>query len=415
MDFPLFVKVKQRFPRPVVEDVAQKVREELERIGFRGRVKPGWRVAITAGSRGIRNIAAILRAVAEEVRAAGADPFIVAAMGSHGGGSAQGQKKVLASLGITEESVGCPVVAGEEVVEIGRTAGGVRVFCDALAWQADGMVVVNRIKPHTTFHGPVESGLLKMMMVGLGKARGASAFHSTAPAAMPQVLLEAGEVFLRAGKVLAGLGIVENGYEETACIEAVVPEEMVAAEMRLLKEAYRLLPRLPADELDFLVVREMGKNISGTGMDVNVIGRMRMAGVPEPQRPFIARIVVLDLTAESHGNATGIGLADFTTARLVEKMDREATYLNCITSGNVQRAMIPIVMPDDQKAVEAALRSLGAEDCRALKGAIIKNTLELECLWVTENLAGELAGREGVEILTTPQKIEFTGGLLQLA
>jgi uncharacterized protein (DUF362 family) len=407
MKAPLFVKIRQHFPRPVIKDVQQMVRTELKKVNLRSRLKPGQRVAITAGSRGIKNIVAILRTVAEEIRAAGAEPFVVAAMGSHGGGSAEGQKKVLASLGITESSVGCPVMAADEVVEVGRTASGKRVFCDALAWEAGAIVVVNRIKPHTTFHGPVESGLLKMMAVGLGKARGASVFHRTKPGEMSQALLEMGEVFLCSGRVVAGLAVVENGYEETAIVEAAPPEELVSMETRLLKAAYHLLPRLPVDELDFLVVREMGKNISGTGMDVNVIGRMRMAGVPEPERPFIARIVVLDLTDESHGNATGIGLADFTTARLVEKIDRGATYLNCITSGNVQRAMLPIVLPGDQEAFEAALRSLGAEDTCRLRGAIIKNTLELEYLWVTANLVGELACREGVEIITLSRKFEF--------
>ncbi|MFZ5640609.1 MAG: hypothetical protein ACOY4Q_07945, partial [Bacillota bacterium] len=221
-------------------------------------------------------------------------------------------------------------------------------------------------------------------------------------------------VFLRSGKIVAGLAVVENGYEETAMVETALPEDLVELEKKLLKEAYRLLPRLPVDCLDFLVVGEMGKNISGTGMDVNVIGRMRMAGVPEPRHPFIERIVVLDLTAQSHGNATGIGLADITTARLAAKIDREATYLNCLTSGNLQRAMLPVVMPDDRKAIEAALQSLATDDTGNLKGAIIKNTLEMEHLWVTEGLARDLARHTGVDIVSPPQRLVFAGGLLAL-
>ncbi len=410
-----FVKIRQIFPRPVVQDVRARVLSEMERIGFRARVKPGQRVAITAGSRGIKNITAILGALVEAVRTAGAEPFIVGAMGSHGGGTAEGQQQVLASLGITREALGCPVLTATEVVEMGETPRGVKVFCDVNAWNADGIIVCNRIKPHTTFHGPVESGLMKMMAVGLGKVKGASFIHRLKPEQIARTLIDIGQVFIQSGKVVAGVGIVENSCEDTAIIEAATPGEILEVERRLLQEAYRLMPRLPVEELDFLIVREMGKNISGTGMDTNVIGRTRMIGVPEPPRPFIARIIVLDLTGESHGNATGIGLADITTRRLVEKMDRRATYLNCITSGNVQRAMLPIIMPDDRAAIEAAVASLNAgETVNHLKGAMIKNTLELEYLWVTENLARELSQRTDIEVVGPPGPLVFREGNLVL-
>ncbi|OPX91980.1 MAG: hypothetical protein A4E54_00104 [Pelotomaculum sp. PtaB.Bin117] len=409
-----FVRIRQIFPGPVVDDPYNKVIKEMERINLGARIKPGWRVAITAGSRGINNIGAILGAVVESVGMAGAEPFIIGAMGSHGGGTAEGQKAVLSSLGITREKLGCPVLTSEEVVEIGATPDGIKVFCDINAWRADGIIVCNRIKPHTTFHGPVESGLMKMMAVGLGKTRGATCFHRLEPRRMARALVEIGDVFTRSGKIIGAIGIVENSYEDTAIIEAVSPDKLVEVEERLLEEAYRFIPRLPADKLDFLIVRQMGKNFSGTGMDTNVIGRMRIAGVPEPETPFVARIVVLDLSGVSHGNATGVGLADITTRRLADKMDSRTTYLNCITSGNVQRAMLPIIMPDDRTAIEAAVRSLSADEPLNLKGAVINNTLELEYMWVTGSVADELSGRSDIEIIGAPRRLTFNDGLMVL-
>lgn len=397
-----------------ITDVSSAVAGELSKINLREWVRPGARVAITAGSRGIKNITVILKSVADAIKAAGARPFVVGAMGSHGGGSAAGQMEVLRTLGITEEALGCPVHTSDEVVEVGSTPAGVRVYCDREAWSAEGIIVVNRVKPHTTFHGPVESGLFKMMVVGLGKARGAAAIHRLGPHQMAPALLDMGRLYVRSGKMLAGLAVVENNKEETAVIEAAAPDGIEEMEKRLLQLAYRLLPRLPVERLDFLVVREMGKNISGTGMDTNVIGRARIAGVPEPDSPFIARVVVLELTGESHGNATGIGLADFTTRRLVDKMDAGATYLNCITSGNVQRAMLPIIMADDREAIEAAIKSLTGADVANLKGAVIKNTLELERLWVTEAVAAGLDGREDVKVLSEPEPLVFSNGRLML-
>jgi len=409
-----FVRIRQIFPRPVISDPYIKVLKEMERINLRSNIKPGWRVAITAGSRGIKNISAILAALVETIKTAGAEPFIVGAMGSHGGGTAEGQKDVLTSLGITQENLNCPVLTSENVVEIGTTPAGIKAFCDINAWNADGIIVCNRIKPHTTFHGPVESGLMKMMAVGLGKTRGATCFHRLGPQQMAQFLIETGNFFVRSGKIIAAIGIVENSYEDTAIIEAVSPDRLVEVEKRLLLEAYRLMPRLPVDKLDFLIVRLMGKDFSGTGMDTNVIGRLRMAGVPEPEKPFIARIVVLDLSEASHGNATGIGLADITTRRLVDKMDSRVTYLNCITSGNIQRAMLPVIMPDDRAAIEAAIRSLSTDEPVNLKGAIINNTLELEYLWVTGNVAAELNGRSDIEVAGPPRRLTFNDGFMVL-
>lgn len=409
-----FVKIKQTFPRPAVADPYSRVLAEMERIGLRSAVRPGRRIAITAGSRGIKNIVPILRALADAVREAGGDPFVVGSMGSHGGGTARGQEEVLESLGISEKAMGCPVLTSSETLETGSTPEGVRAHCDVNAWQAGGIIVCNRVKPHTTFHGPVESGLCKMIGVGLGKAMGASLIHHLGPDRMSRTILDLAGIFIESGKILAGVGMVENAYEDTAIIEACPAGEIPELDRRLLEEAYSMMPRLPVAALDFLVVREMGKNLSGTGMDTNIIGRIRIAGVPEPERPFIRRIAVLDLTAESHGNASGIGLADITTSKLVEKTDFGATYLNCLTSGNVQRAMIPITMPDDREAVRAVLQSFSGIPAETLRGAVIKNTLELEQLWVTENLITELKGREDIVPVSGPRPLSFRGGALCL-
>lgn len=409
-----FAKIRQKFPRPVVHDIPGEVRKELEGSGLAGRIKPGQRIAITAGSRGIKDITTILRSVVEVVRHCGGDPFIVGAMGSHGGGTIDGQRSVLAHLGITESSMGCPVLVSDQVVQIGETPSGLKVYCDINAYRADGIIVCNRIKPHTSFHGANESGLCKMMAVGLGKAPGASVVHHQGTEVMAQTIVDMTQVFLQTGKVVAGLAIVENGYEETAIIRACTPEELVRVERGLLEKARSYLPKLPVEKLDLLVVREMGKNFSGTGMDTNVIGRVRIIGAPEPSSPFIARIVVLDLSEKARGNATGIGLADVTTRRLVDKIDFDAMYLNCITTGNLQRAMLPVIMPTDEKAIEAALRSLALTDPASLRGAIINNTLELEYLWVTTSLLDDLTRREDIEAVKTGEALAFRDGRLVL-
>lgn len=393
MRFPAMVQVTQQFDRTQVMDPAATVRQELERLGIHGMVRPGARIAITAGSRGIRNNVPMLRAVADSVRRAGGEPFIVGAMGSHGGGTADGQMAVLESLGVTEAAMGCPVLASAEVVELGRTAEGLGVYCDANAYHSDGIILLNRVKPHTSFTGSHESGLMKIAAIGLGKAPGATQIHGRGAARMADSILSVARVLLMKAPIIAGIGVVENGFEETARVVAFRPDELEAGEAGLLAVARRFSPRLPMTELDLLVVEAMGKDYSGTGIDTNVIGRMRMFGVDEPASPRIARIAVLDLTDASHGNATGIGLADVTTARLEAKVDRHATYLNCITSTNVQRAFLPIVAPTDREAVTLALRSLGLADAAHARVARIPNTLELERLWVSEPVAAELRGR----------------------
>ena len=416
--YPRMIRIRQRFEAPVVRDVARKVRKELGALKLGQRIEPGDTVAIPAGSRGITDIGAILKTVVERLREIGARPFIVPAMGSHGGGTAEGQQEVLRHIGITEARMGVPIRASMEVVRIGETPEGFPVHLDRHAAQADHIVVINRAKPHTEFYGAVESGLLKMITIGLGKRQGAEISHKVAVKhPFSEVAQAVAQVVLRERSVLFGLGVVENGYEQTACIQAAGPEGLIALDKRLLREAKRLMPRLPFDDIDVLIVDEMGKNISGSGMDTNVIGRKSWAfhrGMDE--KPKITRIFVRDLTQESGGNACGIGLADFTTQRLLAKMDVDISRLNALTATRPRGVMIPIAFDTDREAVDTALATAGVMDPREARVVWIKNTLEIAEMEVSETFIPEMEGRVNMEVLTEPKELRFDkeGDLVQL-
>jgi hypothetical protein len=376
-------------------------------LGLSDTIRPGHKIGITVGSRGIQNLLLILGECLDVIRELGGLPYLVAAMGSHGGGSEHGQKEVLKSLGVTEGDLGAPVVTCAECQTVAHTSGGLPVFVLKSALDLDSILVVNRVKPHTSFKGLVESGLLKMLAVGLGGPEGARHFHGFGPEELPRLLPEIGAGILNTLPVLGGLAIVENAYEETALIRAVPGEEMIQRESELLNYSKSLMPSLPADDIDFLIIQKMGKNFSGTGMDTNIIGRARIQGVPEPERPSIKRIAVLDLSEESHGNATGVGMADFVTHRLVDRMDRRATYLNCLTSTFVVRAAIPMYFDTDQELVHGALASLSGIPSHTLRIVIIPNTLFIsECL-VSEAMVEALRGRQGVELTNQPEEFDF--------
>lgn len=422
MEFPLMYKVCQKMSRPKLENIEQKVRAELEPAQFWARLKPGARIAVTAGSRGIANIDLILRTVVSILQEKGAQPFILAAMGSHGGGTEQGQLDILQSLGITQNSMGVPVLATTEVKEIGCFQKTLFAYQNKLAIESDGIIVVNRIKSHTSFHGEVESGLVKMVVVGLGNKAGATAIHNLGTKGLKELLLPLGRFLIKHTPILFGLGIVENGYEETAYISGLEPDQFAQGEGRLLKKAKQLISRIPFDHLDILVVEEMGKVFSGTGMDTNIIGRLRIHGQPEPETPQIKRIIVLDLVQESHGNANGIGLADFTTKKLVDKIDLNATYTNVLAASFVQRAMIPMYFPTAGEALEAAINSLGigpilsqgtasssGVSADALRIIRIKNTLQLEQLFVSDSLLAEARNNTSLEIIGEGQPFGFDG------
>ncbi|MFZ5943085.1 MAG: DUF362 domain-containing protein [Bacillota bacterium] len=401
------LKIKQHLPRPRLEKVLQAVKEELEKLSLADKLQ-NKTIAITGGSRGINGIDKIYVAVVEFIKEKGGNPVIVSAMGSHGGGTGEGQREILAHLGVTQESMGCPVLASAEVVLLGSTpTHQIPVYCAKEAAQADGIIVINRIKPHTAFRAPRESGLLKMLGIGLGRAPGAEAIHSQGPDVIGEIILELSRVVRQETKVLAGIAIVENGYEETALLKGLLPGEFEDAEIDLLQYAKELMPKIPFDNLDLLVIEAMGKNYSGTGMDTNVIGRWRIQGVPEPEKPVYKRIAVLDLTDASYGNANGIGLADFITKRLFDKIDYHTTYLNCLTTGFVQRGMIPVILNSHKEIMETSLKTLHLKDITKAKIAIIKNTLFLDEMYCSESLLDEIRENQNLEIVEQAQEIRF--------
>jgi len=311
--------------------------------------------------------------------------------------------------------MGVPVLTDMDVVELGRTPSGLTAYCDRNAAESDGILVVNRIKPHTGFAEPFGSGLLKMLAVGLGKVPGASQIHRQGPSQMAEAIEAIARIFLESGKVIGGIAIIEDAHDEIVKIVAVRPDEMIAKERELFREAKALMPRLPVEELDVLIVDEIGKNYSGSGMDVNVIGRWRLPGMPEPETPRVKRIVALRLSPESEGNAQGVGLADFVTRRLVDAIDPAATYMNAITSTFVERAFIPITLPSDREAIETALASLPISDPSQARIARIRNTLHLDEVWVSPPLLSEVAGRPGMAIgPALPLRFADDGTLLDL-
>ncbi len=384
MSLPKMILCRQAFPRERVTAPVETLASLIAASWIPGKIQPGQRVAITGGSRGITAIVPLTRTVASILSRLGAQPFVVNAMGSHGGGTADGQKELLTSLGLTEGDLGCPVIASMEVDEIGKLADGFPVLCDHNAARADHILVINRIKAHTAVTGPVQSGLCKMCTVGLGKVEQASRLHRYGPSLMGHVIQEVASTLVRSAPFLAGIGIVENAYGEVARMELVRPEEFPRADASLLTEALRLMAKLPLAEIDLLVVEEMGKRYSGSGLDTHVIGRWRIWGEPEPESPLIQRVAVLGLEPSSHGNAQGVGLADLITERLFRQIDLEKTYKNTLTSTYLQRGMIPILGGSDRETIEKAIFSIPSVRNEPLKIAWIKNTNELEYIALSQ-------------------------------
>ncbi len=407
MEFPRVVKIRQTFPRPRVEDVGGTVRDQLRREDIASAVRPGMSVAVTAGSRGIARIDEILRAVVDGLKEMGAEPFIVPAMGSHGGATAEGQVEILASLGVTEEACGAPIRSSMETVEIGETARGIPVFMDRIASEADGVVVVNRIKAHTDFRAEIESGLLKMASIGLGKHAQALALHGYGVEGIRDFMVEVGEEVMGSGHILFGVGIVENAYDEPATLEAIPTREIPNRERELLREYMGMMPVLPISDIDILYVDALGKNYSGTGMDTNVIGRFRILGVDEPERPNVKYLIVGDVSEESHGNALGVGLADLTTERLVGQIDRNAMNANVVTSTFLERAKVPMVLSTDEEALQTAIRCNWGVPAKETRFVRIANTLHLEHLYVSENLVEEALANSDAEVVSGPDELLF--------
>jgi hypothetical protein len=400
--YPPMFRVRQTFEAPRIDDFESEVQLQLARLNLRRRIQPGQSVAVTAGSRGISNIARIIRAAVEHLKEIGARPFIVPAMGSHGGGTAEGQRGIIEGYGITEEYVGCPIRATMETVVVCQATEGIPVHFDRYAWEADHVMVVGRVKPHTNFVGDIESGLMKMMLIGLGKHEGAKIYHrAIQDYSFGQIVRSVAGHVLAKCRIVAGLAIVENGYEETAKIAAVAPEEFEPREKELLVLAKKWMPRLPFNHVDILILDAIGKNISGSGMDTNIVGRkFNDHKAAEHEVPKVKRIVVRGLTEETHGNAAGIGLAEFCRTRVVEQMDARITRINCLTGGHPTGAMLPIYYETDREIMDVALQSIGLTQPPEARILWVPNTLELSEVECSAVYLSEARQRADLEILT---------------
>ena len=400
MNLPPLARVRQSIPQPRIEDVPATVRRLIRTSRLSERVARGGTIAVGIGSRGVSGIAGIARTTVDTLREMGYKPFIVAAMGSHGGATASGQRELLAGYGVTPEAMGVPVKTDMETVVLGTNPVGLPIYFDKNAYEADGIVLVNRVKPHTDFHSTHESGVLKMMVIGLGKRDGASQVHKLGVRGLREVLPAVGRFLVENTRFALGLAIVENAEDLPAEIAALEPETIFDQEPILLERARSLMGRLPFDQIDVLVVGELGKNYSGAGMDPNVIGRLLIETQPDFDRPLITRLVVLDVSDESHGNIVGVGFADLTTERLVQKLDPESFRINVITSCCLERARIPITLATDREVIETALETCWRIDPSQARVVVIPNTLELKSLWISAPLETEVHSHPHLSIET---------------
>jgi len=403
---PLY-KIKQQFDAASIEDVKGIVGRQFEQFRAGEKTRPGQSVAVAVASRGTHDLTSLVATVVERLLAVGLKPYIIPAMGSHGGATGPGQAQVLADLGISEETLGVPVVSNMDVVSLGRLDSGAEVFFAKDALEADHVVVINRVKPHTLFRGEVESGLCKIMAVGCGKQKGASNMHKFN---LANTIVPAAQMIMEKAPILFGIAVTENATGGTHNIRLARPEEFVEVDREFLKEAWELFPSVPVDDLDILVVDEMGKDVSGAGIDPNVIGFWRREG--GPRKPDYRILIVLDLTPKSHGNAMGIGMADLVTRRLMDKLDLHATQMNALTSKVLRSARLPISLENDRVAIETALD--GVPDPRRVRMARIKNTASLETFWVTDSVLPELRSKEGITVDDDPLQLDFNdeGSLL---
>ncbi|MFV0444756.1 MAG: lactate racemase domain-containing protein [Planctomycetaceae bacterium] len=410
MACPRMYRIRQQLPDGRLDDVAGSVETELSQLNLASRVRAGESVAITVGSRGIAGIDVITRAIVQHFQSLEAKPFLVPAMGSHGGATADGQREVLTGYGVTEEFVGCPIRSSMETVVVTETRGGVPVHFDKLASEADHVVVAGRIKPHTRFVGDIESGLHKMMLIGLGKHAGATVYHQAIhDFTFAEIIHDVADVVLNRCKVICGVAIVENALDQTAIIEAVRPADFAVREAALLRKAREYLPRLPFRSCDLLIVDRIGKDISGTGMDTNVIGRkFNDHEATDQDDADCRRIFVRGLTEKTHGNATGIGIAEFTNKRTIDALDYRITRVNCVTAGHPTGAMLPIWYDTDHEAIAAALSTAGRAPPEQARVLHISDTLHLsECL-VSEAYAPEFSSRADLQAVDGPREMQFT-------
>lgn len=402
---PQFVRVRQNFKRPCLKDPAGDLISKLEARHHLSSIKPGMSIAVTAGSRGIVNYPLLLKTLVSEVKKRGGKPFIFPAMGSHGGATAQGQRALLEGLGISEETMGCPVRATMDTVELGTAANGRPVYIDRYAHEADGIMIINRVKPHTGFRGKVESGLCKMCAIGMGKQKGAAFCHAEGFDHMAENIPAMAAVTLAKEKILCGVALVENAYHETAQIEVLRAGEVLDREPELLRLAWDLMAKIDIPQFEVLVMDEIGKNISGTGFDTNVVGRYNsdcaFGG------PKIKRVAALDITDVSHGNGNGIGMLDMTTRRAYEKFSMEQTYPNCITSTVPLTVKIPMVLKNDLQVFQCCIKTCNVSAPSKIRIVRIKNTLSLDEIEVSTSLIPEVQAHPRMEILSAPYALNF--------
>ena len=402
---PKMVKIRQTFNADEILDVSAALSAALVESGQLAQIRPGMNIVIAAGSRGVAQIATLVRTTVAEVKKLGANPFVVPAMGSHGGATGAGQAEVLAHLGITEEYVGCPIVSSMEVVEISRLPNGMPVYIDKNAYQADGIIVINRIKPHTAFRGPNESGLVKMITIGLGKQKGAESCHAYGFKYMHDLIPAMAKEMLQLAPIMFGIATVENAYDHVAKIVVAGAAELIETDRQLLIEAKAAMPRIEFSPIDVLVIDEIGKDVSGDGMDPNITGRYP---TPYPTGgPEVSKMVVLDLTEKTGGNANGVGTADFTTKRLVNKTDFQALYANGITSTVVRPNAIPMTLDCDLDAIRAAVKTSNALDLSKIRLVRIKNTLQLGEIMISEAMLPDALSLANVAVCSEPFEMQF--------
>lgn len=406
--FPKMYRVRQHLNSEKIDDIKAAVWKELDDIGMRDKIKKNGEIAVCAGSRGINNIDTIVKAAVDYVFDCGAKPFIVPAMGSHGGATAQGQKDVLHKYGIDEETMNCEVRSDMEPILLGKAENGAPVYFDKNAYNSDGIIVVNRVKPHTDFLAKNESGVVKMCTVGLGKEKGATAMHGYN---LGETIPLSFKVSLEKAPYLAGICIVENSVDETYIIKALEPQDFLEEEAKLLNIAKEQVPHFPVDELDVLIVKEMGKMFSGTGVDTKVIGRIMVKGVPEPESPKINKLAILRLSPNSYGNAVGIGLADLTTKKLVDAIDYEAMYINLVPTTYLERGKVPPFFATEEETVGVAFKTLGKTKPEEAKVIVCENTLHIKTLLVSQAVYEEIKDRVDLLEEDVPWSFDSNGDI----
>lgn len=406
INFPEMLRVTRKLNTPVLDNIEKNIRDEIKDGLSKISIKAGGKIALAVGSRGISDLPKIVGIVISELKEKGLNPFIVPAMGSHGGATAEGQREVLKHYGITEENMRVPIQASMEVVKIGNTSRGMPVYFDKIAFESDGVIPINRIKKHTDFTGPIESGLCKMLAIGLGKEIGAIIIHRVGPSNLAKTIPETAQIIINKTPILFGVAIIENSNHQIAKIKVVLAIDLITEETKLLEFANSLLPKVPVDT-DLLIVDEMGKDISGAGMDPNVIERVFINGGKESNKPKIFRVVVLGVTELSNGNVSGLGIADFTTKHLIDKIDFQVFYTNELVSGSTDTGKIPMALATDRDAIAAGLNScwmISVEKARVMR---IKNTMILDKLYISEALRNDIEKLSDTISIGTPRAMRF--------